>query len=260
MAKRRGKNTVSRILVVVDTSPRSLHVLQTAAALAAQVHAELEMLFVEDINLFHLAALPFTRELDRTSGEERAVDQAWMDQTLRIHVRHVRRALSAATQSLQIQSSLRVVRGHYIHEALSDTYADVVFIKGTARASFSNLKEIPRAQHPVYTLYDGSPTAERSVSLAHQLANALRVDLVILTPSNTGQDVETLHQQADRIVGDKVNVRWITIASADVQSFKREIQSTKCSLLVLSREYSTAISQSSGGLFDVVDCPLVLVA
>ena len=58
-----------RILVALDASPRSLAALSTAGALAAELDAELSGLFVEDINLQRLLALPFAREFCLLSGQ-----------------------------------------------------------------------------------------------------------------------------------------------------------------------------------------------
>ncbi|MBK7177644.1 MAG: universal stress protein [Chloroflexi bacterium] len=54
---------IQRILVALDASPHSLAALEAAIDLAERLDAELQGLFVEDINLLRLAQLPFAREL-----------------------------------------------------------------------------------------------------------------------------------------------------------------------------------------------------
>ena len=54
---------VRHILVAVDATPSSSVVLEAAARLAREFDAELNGIFVEDLNLLHLAGLPFAREL-----------------------------------------------------------------------------------------------------------------------------------------------------------------------------------------------------
>ena len=58
----------NRILVALDASPQSEAALRAAAELAALLEAELEGLFVEDINLLHLCGLPFGREIRLVYG------------------------------------------------------------------------------------------------------------------------------------------------------------------------------------------------
>ena len=55
--------TLRRIVVGLDAGPRDRAALEAAAQLAARMQAELVGLFVEDIDLLHLAGLPFAREV-----------------------------------------------------------------------------------------------------------------------------------------------------------------------------------------------------
>ena len=48
-----------RVVVALDSSPQSEKALRAAVELATLLDAELEGLFVEDINLMHLCGLPF---------------------------------------------------------------------------------------------------------------------------------------------------------------------------------------------------------
>ena len=57
-----------RILVAIDTSPHGSAALEAAARLATELRAELEGLFIEDINLLRLAGLPFAREIQLGDG------------------------------------------------------------------------------------------------------------------------------------------------------------------------------------------------
>ena len=59
-AETTADHTPRRILVALDASAHSHAALAAAVALAARLHAEIEGLFVEDINLLRLAELPFT--------------------------------------------------------------------------------------------------------------------------------------------------------------------------------------------------------
>ena len=58
-----SNGSIKRILVALDASAANRTALQTAALLASELQAELQALFVEDINLLRLAELPFAREV-----------------------------------------------------------------------------------------------------------------------------------------------------------------------------------------------------
>lgn len=68
---------VRRVLVALDASPVSPEAAQAAAELAAQMQAQIEGLFVEDVTLLDLATLSFTAPVavrTPTPGEERATE------------------------------------------------------------------------------------------------------------------------------------------------------------------------------------------
>src|SRR5690554_5853437 len=101
-----------RILVALDASRRVDRLLDVAAALAAHRKAELAALLIEDVNLFHLAELPFATEVDSVCGIERKVDPLEMSHIIQLRVAQVRQMLMQLGRSRRLQVSLTVVRGH----------------------------------------------------------------------------------------------------------------------------------------------------
>ena len=72
-----------RILVALDASRESDAALAAAAELAQQLDAELMGLFIEDIDLLNLAALPFSREVAVLSLSGRGLDPERVARELR---------------------------------------------------------------------------------------------------------------------------------------------------------------------------------
>lgn len=70
---------VRRILVAPETSTQSLAALKTAVTLAAELGADLEGLFVEDVNLVRVASLPIARRILYPSGDEEPLDSSLME-------------------------------------------------------------------------------------------------------------------------------------------------------------------------------------
>ena len=62
---------IRRIMVALDGSAHASGAPEAAAALAARLHAELEGVFVQDIDLARLAALPIGREIQFLTGRGR---------------------------------------------------------------------------------------------------------------------------------------------------------------------------------------------
>ena len=74
MNAREHEIVIQRILVALDASPHSQAALDAAATLAARVSAELQGLFIEDVNLLRLAELPFAREVGSFTATHRRLD------------------------------------------------------------------------------------------------------------------------------------------------------------------------------------------
>ena len=72
--------------------------------LAARMGAQLEGIFVEDIDLIQLAELPFLREVRSVSRSEIAINLTRMEQELRVLARRAERLLGehAARQNVSL--------------------------------------------------------------------------------------------------------------------------------------------------------------
>ncbi len=253
------EQSLHRILVVVDASPAGLAALETAAALAARRSAQLETLFVEDVNLFHLAELPFARELDRTSGRDRPMSEPQVAQTLNLFAQRVRRVLDTATQNLKIRYSLRIVRGHYVAEAIEASSGADVLLLGCIRG-LRYPRRTPASRRAVWTLYDGSEAASRALELARDACRADHLPLNVLIPAPQPAQASTLSAQARQIVGDEVTVRLFDVASADIDGIRDAVKSRDCGLLVLPQGNSLRTPAAAEALLEVLNGPLVLVA
>lgn len=109
--------TVRRVIVGLDSRERAA--LTAAAALAAELEAELVGLFVEDPDLLSFAALPFAREVGFASATRREIDRAAMERSLLALAEELRRACAAATQDAAVPWSFRSARGALARELLA---------------------------------------------------------------------------------------------------------------------------------------------
>ena len=66
---------VSRILVALDSGTNAPAGLDVAVELARRLQAELQGLYVEDDDLFRIAALPFTTQVNLTTGGRQPLDR-----------------------------------------------------------------------------------------------------------------------------------------------------------------------------------------
>jgi nucleotide-binding universal stress UspA family protein len=108
--------TLKRIVVGIDSRPQDRAALEAAMQLAVRLQTELVGLFVEDIDLLHLAALPFAREIGFPSATARALDIEVMERSLRTLAGDIQRTMAAIAARAPVPWSFRVTRGALMHE------------------------------------------------------------------------------------------------------------------------------------------------
>ena len=132
MIERASADTTPTVVMAINSARRCGETLELATALAADVGADLEVVFVEDADLLRLADLPVTREIDRISGRSRELDSRRMLRALHCEARRLRQELARIGRAGSVRSTLRVVRGHYLTEALAvSARVELTFVHST---------------------------------------------------------------------------------------------------------------------------------
>ena len=181
---------IRRILVGLDGSTHSQHALDVAVRLAKWHDAELEGLYVEDIDLVRLATLGVGHEIGPTSPLPRHIEPERLARRLSRGAAEAKRALADTADRDGIRWVFRVERGNVtaaiLHAAGS---VDIVALgrAGTGRPGPGRLgstavaltDQLPRSlivvQAPVtvgqtvVTVFDGSPSCDRAVETAARL-------------------------------------------------------------------------------------------
>lgn len=107
----------NRILVALDMSRQSDACLAAAIELAAKMDAELQGLFIEDLDLINLSTLPFTRQILSLSATETDFKKERLEQDMKLQARYAQHALASMASSRRVSWSFEVVRGRLIQEA-----------------------------------------------------------------------------------------------------------------------------------------------
>ncbi len=182
--------SVRRILVALDASAASLAALNAAVNLASRLHSEVHGLFVEDINLFRLAELPFAREIRYGETVSRQVEREELQRGLRARAAVLRHELAALAEQNKLRSTFQVVRGAVDSELVAAARdSDLLalgrlghsFVRRTrlgsaarsvvARAASPVLLVRPDVEGgPVVVLYDGSAAGRRALAVAAAVA------------------------------------------------------------------------------------------
>lgn len=272
---------IRRILVALDGSGHSLAALDIAAALAAQLHAELEALFVEDADLLSLADLPCARVTSALLLETERTDRARMERQLRLQAARARANLQRHAGSLGIQATFRTVRGKVTAEVLAAAAeADLISLgkagydaPGWVRPG-STLRAALEAGRPLLVVesqarlgqgllvsYDGSNAAMRALLLARDLAvrTDQRLNVLILTEEPMSAEflsARVRERLADGNVQAHLHHSFEESAEAVVMAARR----LRPALLLLGLSASDEAGLERAKRFlKVVDCPLLLV-
>ena len=185
-----GQWSVRRILVALDASAHSQAALSAAVSLAARLHSEIHGLFVEDINLFRLAELPFAREVRYGEPAARRVERDDLQRKLRARAAVLRHELEALAEENKLRSTFRVVRGAVDSELLAAALDSDLLALGRLGHSFARRARLGSAARtaiaraassvllvqpdvaggPLLVLFDGSSASRRALATAAYVA------------------------------------------------------------------------------------------
>jgi hypothetical protein len=187
-----GSVSIRRIVVKLDSGASGLPALQVAVRLAAALGAELEGVFVEDINLVRLASLPFSREVRALSLGEQAISAEGMQRELRVLARQAEQALAQAAAASGVSCSFRVWRGHTGVEHFSASFeADILSLgAGGLSSAYHGALPLLSARVPgrvvsvetINVLFGDSPRSCKALAAACHLAGTLNAAIRVLLP------------------------------------------------------------------------------
>jgi nucleotide-binding universal stress UspA family protein len=170
----------SRVLVALAASPHSRAAVETGIGLATAVGARVDALYVEDVQLTRLAALPFASETSPLTGVRRHLPLADIERALRVEAARLERILAQAAGRARIEWTFRVARGELLAAATAQAAELTVLASG--RHAMANGREHVPAGRPIGALFGSSPAARRGLAAAAGLARTLDRELLILVP------------------------------------------------------------------------------
>jgi nucleotide-binding universal stress UspA family protein len=272
---------IRRILVALDSMLASEKSLTETARLAARWEAELCGLFVEDINLLHLAGLPFARETGFSIALTRQIGAEEMERALRARATQARCLLEKTATRESVRWSFRVVRGK-VEEELSAAAeeADLVALAlpgrlaapGTMRTRAP--RHTGRAPRPVLFLPHGgtmrlpviavvgqTAASTRVLALAaNVLAGTPRTMSLLLSPSTDTSARELMDRAHDLLHDSEILVEEVrTLPGASVESLLAAVSSLRAGTLILPADLDWLAPADIDALLNVAPCAVLLV-
>jgi nucleotide-binding universal stress UspA family protein len=252
---------VSRILLALDASARGLAAMRAAAELAAGLRAELDALFVEDINLLRLAALPFAREVGYSSAHGRPLGFDELERTLRAQAARIQDLLDEAAQRLHLQFRFNVARGRVLPEVIARAgEADLVVLGKAGRALAGRVAAPAHSARPVLAVFEGGERGNRVLSAALRVAMKSGRGLTLLVPEPNPRRYAEIRERAEdwlRRRGRKARLQQA--AGKDLQDLVRALHALRADAVVLPIPKGGISEEDLSGVLDAVNCPVLLV-
>lgn len=258
--------SAARRRVVVDLGATTLDPLALAAAvdLAELAEAEFAGLFIEDVNLFRLGALPFAAEIGMASGTWRPLATVDVERMLRLQAERLQRALAEAAPVLAMAWSFGVARGAPLRSLLA-ARADVSVVPGAARRSRVHdgpeqvLRQAFQRRHaggkgghgPVAVVLGEGSVSGRTLESARALARSRGAAMLALASSASGP-------QGKRERPDTSEMRMIHLPDLAPETLARALGNAQALFWPLPEESAEGAVEIES-LRLLLECPVVLV-
>lgn len=279
MSEKDADISIKHILVALDSSAHSIAALEEAASLAKDFEAELEGLFVEDINWFYLSRFPFLSEITERTASKRTID---MEKEVKAQAERIRRVLKHTGEQSKIKYSFRTVRGKVEHELLSaSSNVDIITLgrigqsyirdRTLGKTALSLLRQTekpilflqtgPKRGASVIVIIDESEVSERSLKLAAHLSKKRNSNITILLTDHQNSRIKLYHQFIQETLKNHPNPHRIQLIDSDnLHEINTVIQEENSGLLIASRDNVLFSDNNLDQTLGVIPCALLLLS
>ncbi|GJL72608.1 MAG: hypothetical protein NMNS01_18070 [Nitrosomonas sp.] len=273
--------SINRILVALDASAVNRSVLQAATTLAVNLDAELNALFIEDINLLRLAELPFAREIVYGSDTGRGINVADMERSMLMQTKRLRELVGTIAKQSRLRIAFDVERGD-IASAIchASRQTDLLIIGKNSQLLRQSLKVGTIAQallssthcnlmvlqhgatieRPVVVTFDGSDVSLTAVLLASRLARQDHNVLIVLFPAVNDHRYQLLYNQLMKeITNTSLQIRPVRLSENTVAQILQAIKQYQGRILLLETGCSFLTADQTREIVMQADIPVVLL-
>jgi nucleotide-binding universal stress UspA family protein len=282
----RGARPFRRVVVAFDWGSESGAAVETVAALAARLQAELKAMFVEDIDLVRLAQHADVRTFSAMSAAGRPLQVDHLTRELNARLARARRAIEDAAARRRLPCAFEVCRGRLLAEALNAAGSDDLLIVSwtPATAAFADASDQappmvvaralaeararsvlllhPRApaNGPVLVAYDGSDAAQAALSTAAMLADrnadAIEVALLAAPVEDAAAWARTI---ASVFAAAPQGPALVELPTAGLDAFCRQAARRGAGLMVLGANLALADGGAGRRALERAACSVLLV-
>ena len=268
-----AETIIQRVAIALDACHQSSQALLAAAEMAASLQAELEGIFIEDINLIRLAELPFTREIRPFSMTEETVDVKRMEQELRSLARQQQQKLELVAREKGIRCSFRIRRGQIKAELMNAvtevnvlTLCRPVHMSGmfgretigdtTSTAAYP----MQQARSSVSVIFGSAQNEKNALLAAARLAGRLDTDISVLLTADSDIETGDLQRQAETILEPQTQpVNYIRLAGKQISDLVIATVSSNNQVLLVNSNNTLVTGGQLWPYLEQVFCPVLIV-
>lgn len=275
------KTRISRILVALDASTANQNILQAGITLATRLNAQLSALFIEDIDLLHMAELPVVREVVYGSFSGRSINVAGMERSMQVQSARLRKLVEAIARQNQIKITFDVLRGN-VANMLCDAsrQTDLLVIgKNTQLMAKSqkvgnitqlilssvncNLVVLQHGGHierPVVVTFSGSEASQHALSMAVDLAYEDHNQLIVLLPAVDDLEYQRLCEIIKASIGHQMlQVSLVKVTRNTTEQILQIIRQLHGRILLLESGSTFLTDEQKQALIKQADIPMILL-
>jgi nucleotide-binding universal stress UspA family protein len=265
----------------MDASAHSTAALESAAQLAAQLEAELVGLFVEDINLVRLAALPCAREVGIFSATARGLDLRAMERAMKATAEQAQRLLQKTAQRLGVPWSFRTARGLIADELLAAAAQTDLLALGRASTesrgsrrlgstAVNMLVETPRpvllfqrggaVGGPVMVVLGETLPSQQKLTLALSLARASSDELFVLMMTDKAEAIERAQRKvASTLKSETGKIHYLRIRKTDIGALLQAVRDERVGTVLLINAKQWMGEENLQRLIEQIECAVFLI-
>ena len=248
--------TMRRILLALASSEDPA-ALETAAALAEMLRAEIEGRFLQDPDLMRIAALPFASEVALNSATARPLAAQRLERELRAQAAEAERLLRNRA-GRRVKWSFTIVQDRRPATVFEEEPEVDLFVMGRPPSRLGSRHMAGTG--PVLVLYDSGDTAARALQPASILAANSRRDLLVLLPAADAEAAARLRSECEQtLAASEARVHYLHLPPDAAPALDRIAQDHRAALLVVGRDQLLEDETTLPTLLERAPCPVVVV-
>lgn len=259
------KRRARRITVALRGEAAEAQLLGWAARFARETASELAGIFLEDIDLLHLAELPLAIEICRTTSVRRPVQAGELSRQLASQASAAEQVLARAAEEAGVAWSFSVARGAVtalLVKAVAE--ADVTLVPAMRRVLWAYEDAAAQARRwregraPVVVVFDRSAAARRALEVGRRLAETEKRPLSVILTAASSQGGERLRARAEETLGGQP-ARFHTLIRPDAAGLLDTVREQHTGMLVMPASESALMTDTVHALQGRLDCAALLV-